>query len=254
MSRIFDALKKARGAAPPPAAVPPPTPVPAPVPAVFRPPGPVAAVRPAVPPPALAPWSLPTALPEDVQREMSALRVGLEAALGDRVPRVVAFHASVAGEGATSIARQFVLSLARGSEVPVLLVDANAQRPTWTAPRGAPPVARDPEAARISVLPLAERHAAEGRILPGTLRDAVDALAGGFEWIVVDGPPVLEAADAAALAAAVDGVVLVVQAGRTKRPVLARSADILRKSGARVLGTVLNRRRLEIPDFLYRRL
>uniref|UniRef100_A0A832I4G5 Tyrosine-protein kinase family protein n=1 Tax=Eiseniibacteriota bacterium TaxID=2212470 RepID=A0A832I4G5_UNCEI len=253
MSRILDALKKARGAAPPPAAVPPPTPVPAPVPAAFRPPGPAAAVRPAAPPPALAPWSLPTALPEDVQREMAALRVGLEAALGDRVPRVVAFHASVAGEGATSVARHFTLSLARGSEAPVLLVDAHAQRPTWTAARGAPP-ARDPEAARISVLPLAERHAAEGRILPGTLRDALDALAGGFEWIVVDGPPVLEAPDAPALAAAVDGVVLVVQAGRTKRPVLARSADILRKSGARILGTVLNRRRLEIPDFLYRRL
>jgi Mrp family chromosome partitioning ATPase len=36
--------------------------------------------------------------------------------------------------------------------------------------------------------------------------------------------------------------------------VLARSADMLRKAGARVLGTVLNRRRLEIPDFIYRRI
>jgi Mrp family chromosome partitioning ATPase len=30
--------------------------------------------------------------------------------------------------------------------------------------------------------------------------------------------------------------------------------EILRRSGANVLGTVLNRRRLEIPDFLYRRI
>ena len=47
---------------------------------------------------------------------------------------------------------------------------------------------------------------------------------------------------------------MVVQAGRTKRPVLSRSVDLLRKAGARVLGTVLNRRRLEIPGFIYRRI
>jgi Mrp family chromosome partitioning ATPase len=51
-----------------------------------------------------------------------------------------------------------------------------------------------------------------------------------------------------------EGVVVVVQAGRTKRPVLARSIELLRKAGGRVLGTVLNRRRLEIPGFIYRRI
>ena len=61
--------------------------------------------------------------------------------------------------------------------------------------------------------------------------------------------PALELEDIAA-----DGIVLVVRSGHTKRPVVSRAADLLRKSGARVLGTVLNRRRLEIPDFLYRRI
>jgi Mrp family chromosome partitioning ATPase len=51
-----------------------------------------------------------------------------------------------------------------------------------------------------------------------------------------------------------DGVVLVVRSGHTKRPVVSRAVDLLRKSGARVVGTVLNRRRLEIPGFLYRRI
>ena len=69
-----------------------------------------------------------------------------------------------------------------------------------------------------------------------------------------DGPPVLESPDAASLAAVADGVAIVVQAGRTKRPVLSRSVDLLRKAGAHVLGTVLNRRRLEIPGFIYRRI
>ena len=64
----------------------------------------------------------------------------------------------------------------------------------------------------------------------------------------------LESPDASALGALADGVVLVVQAGRTKRPVLTRAADLLRKAGARVLGSVLNRRVLEIPEFIYRRI
>jgi Mrp family chromosome partitioning ATPase len=52
----------------------------------------------------------------------------------------------------------------------------------------------------------------------------------------------------------VDGVVLVVHAGRAKRPVVTRAVDMLRKSGGRVLGTVLNRRVHEIPGFIYRRI
>ncbi|MBI3538877.1 MAG: chromosome partitioning protein, partial [Candidatus Eisenbacteria bacterium] len=68
------------------------------------------------------------------------------------------------------------------------------------------------------------------------------------------GPAILESPEATDFATLADGVVLVVRAGHTKRPVVARAVDLLRKSGARVLGTVLNRRRLEIPDFLYRRI
>jgi Mrp family chromosome partitioning ATPase len=86
------------------------------------------------------------------------------------------------------------------------------------------------------------------------MRQLLDSVEPGFDWIIMDGPPVLESPDSASLATAADGVVMVVQAGRTKRPVLSRSVELLRKAGARVLGTVLNRRRLEIPGFIYRRI
>ena len=86
------------------------------------------------------------------------------------------------------------------------------------------------------------------------MRESLDAVASGYDWIVIDGPPVLESPDAATLGAVADGVVVVVQAGRTKRPVLARSVDLMNRAGGRVLGMVLNRRRLEIPEFIYRRI
>jgi Mrp family chromosome partitioning ATPase len=48
--------------------------------------------------------------------------------------------------------------------------------------------------------------------------------------------------------------VLVIQVGRSKRPVLSRAADLLAKAGSRMLGSVLNRRVHEIPEFIYRRI
>jgi Mrp family chromosome partitioning ATPase len=46
----------------------------------------------------------------------------------------------------------------------------------------------------------------------------------------------------------------VIEAGRTKRPVLHRATDLLRNARAQLIGSVLNRRRLEVPEFLYRRI
>jgi hypothetical protein len=75
----------------------------------------------------------------------------------------------------------------------------------------------------------------------------------GAFYLAID-PSVLYSAEAASLAAIADGVVVVVEAGRTKKPVLGRAVDLLRKAGARVIGSVLNRRQLEIPEFIYRRI
>ena len=103
-------------------------------------------------------------------------------------------------------------------------------------------------------MPLPE-SARRARLLPvETAQASLQAVAGGYDWIVLDGPPALESPDAAPLGAMADGVVIVVRAGRTKRPVLSRSVDLLRRAGGRMLGIVLNRRRLEIPEFIYRRI
>ena len=94
----------------------------------------------------------------------------------------------------------------------------------------------------------------EHTVSPAALRETLDAVASGYDWILIDGPPVLESPEAPTLGVVADGVVVVVQAGRTKRPVLSRSVDLLNRSGGRLLGVVLNRRRLEIPEFIYRRI
>jgi Mrp family chromosome partitioning ATPase len=107
---------------------------------------------------------------------------------------------------------------------------------------------------RLDVVPLPERVRDAGVVSAPAARDWLDSMSDRYDWIVLDGPAVLEAPDAPPLASIADGVVIVVEAGRTKRPVLHRAIDLLRKARANLIGSVLNRRRLEIPEFLYRRI
>ena len=264
MTRIFDALKKAeasRQATPLAPAAMNPMPSAAPAHAASRPPA-----------RALEPWrvALPllggVAMPEEVLREMMSLRVTLEVTLRDRAPRIVMFASPQGGEGTSTVALQFAQILARDSGLRPLLVDTHVRRPAFevdTANRCATPVAALAEgpaeqapivASNLFVAPVPDEQRQSGLYQPAALRQLLEQASSGFDWIVIDGPPVLDSPDSGAIGSIADGVVLVVQAGRSKRPVLARAADLLRKSGAHVLGSVLNRRVLEIPEFIYRRI
>jgi len=69
--------------------------------------------------------------------------------------------------------------------------------------------------------------------------------------ILLDSPPLLTMADASILAARVDGVILVADAGRTRREALKKAAEALRRIGAHVLGVALNRVGLRSEGYSY---
>jgi Mrp family chromosome partitioning ATPase len=264
MTRIFDALKKAEASRPGAVPVAPkPQPAqPAPMPAsVLRgpsTPGSSRAARAERTPISRA--IVAAALPEEIQREMSSLRVALESALDERGPRVVAFFSAQGGEGTSTVAAQFVIGLATDPHLRVLFMDVQAHRPAIGASQGPlaglflVPDGTDARGRSLDLMPVPDVARAAGLFAAADARALLDQVGDAYDWIVMDGPPVLFASDAAALGAVADGVVLVVEAGRTKKPVLTRAVDLLRKAGARVLGSVLNRRRLEIPEFIYRRI
>jgi polysaccharide biosynthesis transport protein len=62
-----------------------------------------------------------------------------------------------------------------------------------------------------------------------------------FDLVIYDTPPLRAGADASLIAAKVDGVVLVIDAVRTRRPAAVRAIDQLKRARANVLGVVLNR-------------
>ncbi|MFB3123892.1 MAG: cobalamin biosynthesis protein CobQ, partial [Candidatus Binatia bacterium] len=69
---------------------------------------------------------------------------------------------------------------------------------------------------------------------------------------VLDAPSVHGFAECRVLCAKVDGVVLVVESGRTRRQVAFNAKKQLEEAGGKLLGVVLNKRRYYIPEFIYR--
>lgn len=234
---------------------------------------PIAPVEAAPPAPsAHAAHALP-AIPADFHRELSGLRFTLETALPDRATRVIQFSAAVGGEGTTTVAATFARVLAQDPAQSVLLVDANVRRPGLGLFFGTPeraglremsaaPGALDLESTLVAVerwnlhvltaLPGGHDH---GHLFPAEgVRDFWARHGRRYRWVIIDAAPVLEAPETATLGTTVDTTVLVIQAARTKRGVVQRAMDVFAKAGAPVLGAVLNRRRHDIPEFIYRRL
>lgn len=174
------------------------------------------------------------------------------------------------GEGVSTIAAQLAATAAASAQ-PVLLVDANLARPSVHATFALPPApglaeallerARPGDLAQRTAVPglsILAAGAAAGRLAraceAASLADVVDSLREGFGLVVFDLPALGAASFAARLAGLLDGVVLVVEAERTRREVVLREKETLARVNARLLGAILNRRRQHIPAWLYRML
>ena len=76
------------------------------------------------------------------------------------------------------------------------------------------------------------------------MSDLISKVRIDFDKVIIDTPPLIPVTDAALCSAAVDGVILVVRWGRTSRTQVATAVGALEQVNARVLGGVLNMRRL----------
>ncbi len=73
-----------------------------------------------------------------------------------------------------------------------------------------------------------------------------------FDYIFIDTPPVMPLTDSSVLGARADGVIMVVQAGRTQRDVVKHAETRLYQARAKVLGYVMTGLEYHLPDYLHR--
>ena len=74
------------------------------------------------------------------------------------------------------------------------------------------------------------------------------------DWVLFDSPPITHHMDSVVLAPKVDGVVMVVEAERTRWEVAENARKSIKGGNGNVLGVILNKRRYPIPEWLYTRL
>ncbi|HAQ60039.1 MAG TPA: capsular biosynthesis protein [Microbacterium sp.] len=72
-----------------------------------------------------------------------------------------------------------------------------------------------------------------------------------YDYVIIDSPPVMSVADANLLAPFVDGVIVVVDAGKTRRNQLIQAAASLESAGGRIVGLVLNKVRRKRKESAY---
>ena len=73
-----------------------------------------------------------------------------------------------------------------------------------------------------------------------------------FDYVIIDTPPIIPVTDSGIVGSQVDGVLLMVQAGRTQRGIVRRAEELLHQSHSTILGHVLTNIEYHLPEYIYR--
>jgi receptor protein-tyrosine kinase len=80
------------------------------------------------------------------------------------------------------------------------------------------------------------------------MRDRFAELRKEFDFLIIDAPPLSRYADAIALGRLSDGIVLILEAGSTRRDAALAAVEHVRSSRIQVLGAVLNKETFHVPE------
>jgi protein-tyrosine kinase len=110
------------------------------------------------------------------------------------------------------------------------------------------------EESSLYVMPLFQHTIMTPRTLEATKHDGFwEPLKEKFDLIIVDAPPAMMFPDGPGIVPHVDGVILVVEAEKTRWQVALEVKNKITRQGGNILGIVFNRRNYYIPRWLYKR-
>jgi len=184
------------------------------------------------------------------------LRTNLTFAALDKPIETLVVTSPAPGEGKSTTLANLAVTMAQG-ERRTILVDADLRRPSLheifrvSNSRGLTTMFVEQEA--LENPPLAETGVENLFLLPSgplppnpadllgsrRMEEVITALRAQADLVLFDAPPVVAVTDAAVLGTKVDGVLLVVRAGHTRREHAQRAKELLERVHVRVIGAVL---------------
>jgi len=206
-------------------------------------------------------------------RQMQTLFRSVEALLSDvHGGRMIMLSSARPGEGKTTVCGSFAATLAQNCGKSVLILDGDRDHVLarhWGTHKDVtyPMLENHPQV----ILQSGKRFGATGSVSVVSVGSLLGSANGSnveigqvaalkttltktFDYVLIDAPSVADLSWAPAIGAMADGVILVVQAERTRWPVALNSKQEFEGSGAKVLGVFLNKRRFYIPSRIYRRI
>ena len=183
-------------------------------------------------------------------------------------PHVVVFAGIDHGNGCSGICASVAETLARNGRGRVCLVEANFRSPVLPEMYGVPnhfgfteallregPVDNFTKPLRHENLWLLSSGTlaidSPSLLTSGHLRARIDELRLQFDFVIIDAPPLTRYSDAIVLGQLSDGLVMIIEAGSTRREAAAAAAENLRTAKVPILAAVLNKRTFPIPDKIY---
>ena len=166
----------------------------------------------------------------------------------------IVITSSVPSEGKTMVAANLACALAAGKQN-VLLVEGDLRRPSLAKQLGLGEIAglsqllqdkadkfnniRRLETEDFCVLSAGNVQTSPMEFMePGRLAVCLDSVSAGFDWVIIDSPPMLPLADTTIWMRLADAVMLVTRPGVTTKHQLQRALEAVEQS--KLLGAVLN--------------
>ena len=177
---------------------------------------------------------------------------------------VVAFTSSLPQEGVSYVTQSFAVELARRTKRRTVIVDAGIlQQVDIYHYSQAGELCLKTDVPNLYVLQPEEGNSDENsQSLQPVIGDNefdrglsnLQTLRYSFDFILLDCHSLKDSGDAALFAPVVDGVVVVVEAERTRKEQVHTTLNTIEMAQGNLLGCVLNKRQYPIPEWLYQRL
>ena len=184
-----------------------------------------------------------------------SLKTNIQYSSFDKEYKTIVITSSIPGEGKSTTSGNLALTLAEG-ESRVLLVDCDMRKPSMhknfrvTNTYGIADILLQ----RKKVMDVAHMYnknlsiITAGKVPPNpaemlgskAMSAFLEEMKEHFDYIILDTPPVQVVADAQILSTKVDGTIIVVRAGVTKKEDVNDTVNTLKKVNANIIGTVLH--------------
>jgi len=214
------------------------------------------------------PGKFPMQTPSDRFQEV---KTKLDTCFPSGSVKTIVFTGTAHGVGCTTTAAGFANTMAQYCRLNVLLIDANIRSPRLhevfniehnqgladllTKEEEKISLFKKMGHGNLYLIPCGKKASVPQAIFESTrFAKILKLMREKFDYVILNAPPVNSYAETKVIGKKVDGVMLVIESGKTRKQVAVRAKQELENAGAKILGVIVNRRKYYVPEWIYKRL